>query len=155
MDKRIFLLSALLLLSGCTQRNSADPAPTPEVQTVTTPAPTEIPAAPAKAPQEIAPAPTAEPTPAPTPVPTPAPPVTAGSYRWDGGEDGVWQLNLKDNGTFSVIHAERIYNGEGWRDNGDGTATTGPTEAAGTAPFFDEFGSSMWRIDGALCEPIT
>ena len=31
---------------------------------------------------------------------------------------------------------------------------TGPTEAAGAAPFFDEFGSSVWRIDGERCEPV-
>lgn len=154
MHKKLFLLAALLLLSGCTQRNTAAPVPTEEPLPVSAPAPAEATTAPAETPKESSPAPTAEPTPAPTPVPTPAPPVTAGSYRWDGGENGTWQLNLKDNGTFSVIHAERIYNGEGWCDNGDGTVTTGPTEAAGAAPFFDEFGSSMWRIDGALCEPV-
>ena len=154
MHKKLFLLAALLLLSGCTQRNMAAPAPTEEPLPVSAPAPAEATTAPAETPKESSPAPTAEPTPAPTPVPTPAPPVTAGCYRWDGGENGTWQLNLKDNGTFSVIHVERIYNGEGWCDNGDGTVTTGPTEAAGAAPFFDEFGSSMWRIDGALCEPV-
>ena len=154
MHKKLFLLAALLLLSGCTQRNTAAPAPTEEPLPVSAPVPAEATTAPAEMPKESSPAPTAEPTPAPTPVPTPAPPVSAGSYRWDGGENGTWQLNLKDNGTFSVIHAERIYNGEGWCDNGDGTVTTGPTEAAGAAPFFDEFGSSMWRIDGSLCEPV-
>ena len=152
MDIKIILLTALLLLSGCTRR--VEEAPPSEDAPTATLSPSETPAVPTAVPEAPSSLPAVTPAPAPTPVPTPAPPVTAGIYRWSGGEDGVWQLNLKDNGTFSVIHGEHIYNGEGWCDNGNGSITTGPTDAAGAAPFFDEFGSSMWRIDGALCEPV-
>ena len=34
------------------------------------------------------------------------------------------------------------------------SVVTGPTEGAGAAPFFDEFGSSLWRVSGERCEPI-
>ncbi|MBQ2895958.1 MAG: hypothetical protein IJE26_04535, partial [Oscillospiraceae bacterium] len=57
-------------------------------------------------------------------------------------------------GIFTVIGGGAVYNGEGWSDNGNGTVTTGPTEAGGTAPFFDEFGSSVWAVDGQHCSPI-
>ena len=149
MNKLVFVCSVLLLLSGCTRREAPAPAPVPVIEstaapeTVNTPRPEAIPV-------PVTPTPEVESAPTPTPVPTPALPVTAGSYRWEGG----WLLNLKDNGTFAVIHGDRIYNGEGWSDNGDGTVTTGPTEAAGAAGFFDEFGSSMWRIEGQTAAPI-
>lgn len=154
MKKTALILLCALLLAGCVRREA--PVPASPVPTVT-PSPTAAPAALSPAPPASESAgsalPTATPAPEP-PAPAPAGPVTAGVYRWDGGESGAWVLNLKENGTFSVIGGERIYNGEGWSDNGDGTVVTGPTEGAGAAPFFDEFGSSLWRVSGERCEPI-
>ena len=61
---------------------------------------------------------------------------------------------LKESNIFTVIGGDAVDNGEGWCDNGNGTVTTGPTEAAGVASFFDEFGSSVWAIDGQNCTPV-
>ena len=53
-----------------------------------------------------------------------------------------------------------VYVADEWRpvekviNNGNGTVTTGPTEAAGAAPFFDEFGSSVWAVEGSNCTPV-
>jgi len=157
MKKRclIPLLILLLLLGGCSKRET----PVPPVSTpaaVPTAAPTPQPSAPT--PQAETPAPTAQPTPKPapepTPAPTPAPPIAAGSYSFVSDEHGSWTLLLKDSNIFTVIGGGIVYNGEGWSDNGNGTVTTGPTEAAGAAPFFDEFGSSVWAVDGQNCTPI-
>ena len=152
MKNRSFLLilALLCLLGGCSKRETPAPTAAPTKAPV---AVTEAPAA--AAPQPAAtPSPTAEPTPEPTPAPTPAPPIPAGSYRYESPEHGSWTLLLKESNIFTVIGGDAVYNGEGWCDNGNGTVTTGPTEAAGTAPFFDEFGSSVWAVDGTTCTPV-
>jgi len=150
MKKCCLILALLLMLGGCSKREES---PVPPVQTA---APTAQPtAAPTPVPQpEATAAPTAQPTPEPTPEPTPAPPVPAGSYSYESAEHGSWTLLLKDSNIFTVIGGGVVYNGEGWSDNGNGTVTTGPTEAAGAAPFFDEFGSSVWAVDGQTCTPV-
>ena len=146
----LILMLLLLLVSGCSKREAHPSVPIPTA--VPTVQPT---AAPTPVPQpESTAAPTPQPTPEPTPVPTPAPPISAGSYGYESAEHGSWTLLLKDSNIFTVIGNGVIYNGEGWADNGNGTVTTGPTEAAGTAPFFDEFGSSVWAVDGTTCTPV-
>ena len=150
MKKRCLILALLLILGGCSKRETLPAAPAP------TAPPTAVPtAAPTPAPQpEVTAVPTAQPTPEPTPAPTPAPPISAGSYSYESAEHGSWTLLLKESNIFTVIGNGTVYNGEGWSDNGNGTVTTGPTEAAGTAPFFDEFGSSVWAVDGTTCTPV-
>ena len=92
---------------------------------------------------------------APSPEPEEAPgPIGPGNYGWSSEEYGRWQLALKESGLFSLMHDGSIYSGEGWADNGDGTVSLGGTDAAGKAPFFDEFGSSVWIIRGQECEPV-
>jgi len=150
MKKCAFLpmLALLCCLAGCSKRELPAPTPAPAAAPTVAPVSTPIPTA------EPTPAPTPAPTAAPTPTPTPAPPITAGSYEYESAEHGSWTLLLKDSGIFTVIGGGAVYNGEGWSDNGNGTVTTGPTEAGGTAPFFDEFGSSVWAVDGQHCSPI-
>lgn len=150
MKKRCLILALLLILGGCSKREVPPAAPAPAA------APTAQPtAAPTSAPQPDATgAPTPQPTAEPTPAPTPAPPIAAGSYSFESAEHGSWTLLLKDSNIFTVIGGGVVYNGEGWSDNGNGTVTTGPTEAAGAAPFFDEFGSSVWAVEGQSCTPI-
>jgi len=151
MKKLCLVLVLLLVFGGCSRRETMEPAAAPAA--VPTAAPTPA-APPTPASAAETPAPTAQPTPEPTPAPTPAPPITAGSYSFESAEFGSWTLLLKDSNIFTVIGGGIVYNGEGWADNGNGTVTTGPTEAAGAAPFFDEFGSSVWAIDGQNCTPV-
>ena len=144
-------LTLALLLSGC----AAVPAESPE--------PTAVPTAESLPAEE-----TAAPTPAESPAAAAVPaetPESAGTlspedladqtYRYESEADGTWILSLKSNGTFSLICGEHIYTGEGWSLAPDGTVVTGPTEAAGAASFFDEFGSSVWRVDvsAGSCSP--
>jgi len=150
MKKYFLILLLFCMLGGCSKREV--PAPTAAPAAVPTAAP--APATPAPTPQPATPAPTAASTPEPTPSPTPAPPIAAGSYTYESAEFGSWTLLLKDSNIFTVIGGGVVYNGEGWSDNGNGTVTTGPTEAAGAAPFFDEFGSSVWAVDGQTCTPV-
>lgn len=146
------MITALLLslAAGCARREEDKSTAQPPASTESTPAPSPS-GVPTGAPT---PQPTAQPTAEPTPAPTAAAAVSAGSYVYESAEHGYWQLNLKDNGTFSIISRDSIYNGEGWSTNPNGSVTTGPTEAAGAAPFFDEFGSSVWEISGGTCTPV-
>ena len=151
MKKLALLLALLLILGGCSKRETPVPAPVPTAPPTAAPVP-QTPA-PTAQPEATA-APTAEPTPEPTPLPTPAPPIAPGSYSYESAEHGSWTLLLKESNIFTVIGGGIVYNGEGWSDNGNGTVTTGPTEAAGAAPFFDEFGSSVWAVEGSNCTPV-
>ena len=152
MKKAIFVLFLSFFLVGCSTRREATlpEASSPVIPPAASAQPTAAPSPTPGLPAETS-APASEPS--AVPVPASAPPVQSGAYRFESAEYGVWEIHIKNNGTFSVISPERIYNGEGWSDNGDGTVSLGGTEAAGAAPFFDEFGSSVWRIDGERCEP--
>ncbi len=145
-------LAALLLAGGCSDRPAAEAAgaaATAPAAVSAVPAPPETAPAASSAPEAAA-----VPAETPAPSPTAAPEVRPGSYSYYADDAGSWTLNLKDNGTFSLLHGDKIYNGEGWITNFDGTVTTGPTEAAGAAPFFDEFGSSVWAVSGSTCTPV-
>ena len=84
-------------------------------------------------------------------------------YEEDRGDFKVtWEVLLMGNGgcrldeTHGLSGEKTAHEAEGWKDNGDGTVTTGAWKENGNkSEFFSEDGSCTWKINAdGTCEPV-